>query len=286
MIEPLELARLQVISAWENQALVAGQHHARLFDLVQSHRLLDLAVVNQVSCFFFLIRFHLQQNQIADDRIMDLGIVQRLIRMVDRFGVNTFAGIRVVFDLHGQIAANRFDKHDVIDRNVRVRTVAMLIASRSCPAKLVLSRFFDFVIAAIVDVFDFSRCHAPFKRLDVVGGLSDLENHVQHWSAAIEPTERRAFIKAIQFVKVAAEFVVTDQFKRVGVELVVGESISRKHISDVDVGFQAELNVVPEQKSVANGNQVARDAIVLSRNAFGGKQFGFDIAENIGASQV
>ena len=65
-----------------------------MLDFVQSHRLLDLAVEDQVSRLIFLVRPYLQQHQIADDRVMDLGIVQRLIGIVDRFGVNAFAASR------------------------------------------------------------------------------------------------------------------------------------------------------------------------------------------------
>ncbi len=97
VIESFELTGLQIVTAGKNQPLIARQHHTGVLDFVQSHRLLDLAVEDQVPRLRFLIRSYLQQHQIADDRIVNLGIVQRLIGVVDRFGIDAFAASRCCF---------------------------------------------------------------------------------------------------------------------------------------------------------------------------------------------
>ena len=64
-------------------------------------------------------------------------------------------------------------------------------------------------------------------------------------------------------------------------ELVVGKTVNREDIGEFDFGFQSELNVIAEQKLVADGDQVTRHTVVISRHTFGGNQTRFDIAKDL-----
>ena len=135
MIEPLELARLQVISARKDQPLIAGKHHTSMFDLIQPHGFLDLAVKQQVTVLLFLVRPNLHEHQVADDRIGNLCVIEFLVRIVDRFGIDTLAGFGIVFDLDRQVSADGFDEDAVLDGDVWMGPVMMLVASGLVPAK-------------------------------------------------------------------------------------------------------------------------------------------------------
>ena len=76
-------------------------------DGIQSFGLLDLLVENDVAELLFLIGADLQQNIAADDRVVNLGVVQRLIQIVNFFGVDTLAAVRVVLDDRRALRGNR-----------------------------------------------------------------------------------------------------------------------------------------------------------------------------------
>ena len=190
--------------------MIPGKHHTGMFDLIQPHCALDLAVEDNEAKVLFLVRSDLQQHKIADDRIVDLGVVERLVRVVDRLGIDSFAGVCVVLDLDRQVATDGLNKDAIFDGDVGVRPVVMLVARRLGPAELVLGRVAYFVFAAIVEILDRIGCHSPFERLDVTRSLSDLKDHVQHRTSAKESQETRVFVEPVQFVKVAFESLVAD----------------------------------------------------------------------------
>ena len=72
-------------------------------------------IENQIAKRVFLERFHLQQNDVANDRVKDLRIIERLIRIIDRLRINSAAVSGVVFDFDCQIAADGFDENTVVD---------------------------------------------------------------------------------------------------------------------------------------------------------------------------
>ena len=134
-----------------------------MFDLIQPHRLLDFVVVDQITRYVFLIRFHFQQDQVANDRVVDFRVIKLLVSVVDWFGIDAFARFCVVFDFDRQVAADCFDKDFVVDRNVWVGAVVVLVTRRSRPTKFVLWWIFDFVLGSIVQVLQRIRCYSPFK---------------------------------------------------------------------------------------------------------------------------
>ncbi len=91
VVERFVFAVLQVITIGEDQAMIVRQHDTRIAYRIQSHRPLQFFVVQDVAEFLFLIRPHFQQNDIADDGVIDFGIIQRLVRVCDGFCVDAFA---------------------------------------------------------------------------------------------------------------------------------------------------------------------------------------------------
>ena len=109
-LERLVFATLQVVAIGENQSLIVGQQDTRVGDGVDAASLLSLLVVNNVAKRLLLVRTYFEQDRVTDDRVVDFGIVQRLVRIVYVLGVNPLAGLRVVLDLDRQIASDGFDK--------------------------------------------------------------------------------------------------------------------------------------------------------------------------------
>ena len=74
-----------------------------------------LLVVDQDAEVFLLIRFDLENDQAADDREEDFGIIERLVGIVDRLLVDPLPGRGVVLDLDCEVTAGRLDENPVID---------------------------------------------------------------------------------------------------------------------------------------------------------------------------
>lgn len=87
-----------------------------------------------------------------DECIVDLGVVEGLIAVHDRLGVNAFATRGVVFDLDRQIAAAALDENTVFDRNMRMQALAMQFAMGPAPLEFVLGRQGIFVIEPVAQV--------------------------------------------------------------------------------------------------------------------------------------
>ena len=133
--------------------MVLRKEDARFGDRIEPLRRLCFLVVNNVAKLIFFERLDLHQDDIANDRVENLCVVERLIGIVYRFGVNSRTVIGIVFDLDSKVTANRFDVDAIFNRNVRMQATAMKLTRCALPSKIMLRRILDFVVATIVDVF-------------------------------------------------------------------------------------------------------------------------------------
>ena len=72
-------------------------------------------VVDDVTEFIFLEGLNLHQDDVSNDRVLDVSIVERLVRIVYWFGVNAGSVFGVVFNLDGNVTANRFHEDTVFN---------------------------------------------------------------------------------------------------------------------------------------------------------------------------
>ena len=214
---------------------------------------------------------------------MDLGIVQRLIGVIDRFGVDPASVVGIILDLDRQIAADGFDEHAVLDRHVRMGPVAVRITCRPLPPERMLRRLGDFVVGSVVDVTNRVGRYDELERFDIAGAFTDLKHKMHVGSVGKKPSESRVFVKPIKFVKISDKAIIVDQIQRRFVEIGAVQSKRAKHVSQFDFGLQSELDVVPEQQHVTDADQIPRRAVVRSGDAGGGQQFGGDVAEDLAA---
>ena len=77
-------------------------------------------VEHQVAHACSLVRADPQQDQRADVRVCDLRVGEGLQRLVDGLAVDALAGLGVVLDLDGEVAADGLDEDLALDRDVRV----------------------------------------------------------------------------------------------------------------------------------------------------------------------
>ena len=81
-------AGLQVVSIRKDQAVVFGEKDASVGDRIKPTGGLGFLVEHEVPVIVLFERLNLQQNNIANDRVIVLTVVERLIRVVDWFVVD------------------------------------------------------------------------------------------------------------------------------------------------------------------------------------------------------
>ena len=78
-------------------------------------------VEDEVAVLLLAERLDAQQDEVPDLRPRDVGVVERLVRVVDRLAVDAPAVLGVVLDLDREVAADGLDEDGVEDVDVRVR---------------------------------------------------------------------------------------------------------------------------------------------------------------------
>jgi hypothetical protein len=124
-----------------------------------------------------------------------------LVSVIDRLGINAFAGRGVVLDLQGQIAADALDEDAILDRDVRMAAVAEGLARRHLPAELegwreALAAKLGF--RAAIDIAQTAAVEGPLENRDVVHARADLKNEIQVGADQRKLAERRLRIDLIQ----------------------------------------------------------------------------------------
>ncbi len=291
VVEGFVLTVLQVVAIGEDESVIIGQQYAGILDGIQPHGLLQLFVVDQITILLFLIRLHLQQNDVPDGGILNVGVIQCLVGIIDGFGVNPGAGVCVVFDLDGQVASHGFDEHSFQNGDMGMIAVVMVVSCGASPFEVMLWRKTKLVIAAIVDIPQ--RCpvcgggvYQPFEHLDFTDRPADSEHHVQVRTAECEFGKHRILVVAEQITKIASKVFVVQQLQVFGRQGVVSEGVDGEHICRFGFRLQSEVDVVAEQESLADGHHVSRKTVVVGGNPLRTQQSGVDGPEYFSACFV
>ncbi|MEM8621854.1 MAG: hypothetical protein AAGF73_19290 [Actinomycetota bacterium] len=231
--ERLRDARCEVVAGGEDDPVFLGQQLTGRGDCVLADHLARLGVEDEMPCRLLLERLDPQQHDRALHDVVNLGVVERLIWVVDGLGVDAHAGLRVVLDLDRQIATGALNEDEVFDRDVRVQPGALHLARRALPIERRLPGVTHLVIRAWIEVVQ-SRAvgpvaglDRPLERLEVVDILADVELHVHVRRPGEETGEACVLVVAIEVGEVFVERAVGDQVQRLLVEPAVGEAIHR-----------------------------------------------------------
>ena len=282
-IEQLVVAADEHVPAGEHDAVILGQRAATLADAIGADHLLRARVEHEIAPRGLAERQDFEEDEaarLADRGVEDLGVVERLIGIVDRLGINAFAGLGVVLDLDREIAVHALDEQRVEQVVVRVLAGDLVIARDLDPREVVRRREQRGVIAiaAIVDVDHRAiRLDPPAQDLRVLVRRARLEDGEELRVALDELDEPRLFVVAIQVREVALELGALQprrQRQRRGIERDVTsglrrEPMQREHVADLRFGLEPEEHVVTEEHVAADGHEVARRAVVLGAHALG-----------------
>ncbi len=165
--------------------------------------------------------------------------------------------------------------------------VSMLFTVRALPRELMLRRQRDFMLAAIVYIDKCVLFDPPFERFDIRGRLADLKDHVQERTAGVEAAEEGVLVETVERCEVGDKVLFAEhRINRIRAKLKAIQPIDCKDIGYMELGFQPELDIETEEKSLFQGNEIARDAVVFGRDPLGGQQLGFDVPKNCGSIAI
>ena len=167
---------LQVVAPGKDDPVIFGQLNTGLLDGIDAGRGLIPVVVNEIAVPRFPERQYFEENEIADEGIGDVRVVEGLVRVLDRFRVDSLSARGVVLDLDGEVAADALDEHSVLDRDVGVFARDLIVAGRGGPLKIVLRGQRELDVSTVIDVGQrVVLLDVEAEYLLVVDGLSGLE---------------------------------------------------------------------------------------------------------------
>ncbi|MDT4820899.1 hypothetical protein FQZ97_540490 [compost metagenome] len=277
-VEAFVLARLQVVAARKNDAVVFGQLHAGAADGVDALDLLRADVEHQVARDLLAVGLHAQQDQHAQLGPGDLGVGERLALVLHRLAVDAQPGLGVVLDLDREVAAQRLDEHGVEHVHVRVLAAHVVFARGHGPLEIVARGQGDVALAAVVDVIDVAvALDGPAEHAHVVQLLADLERGKQLVLRDAQLQQRGLLVVGVELAEVGGETRVFEEGagQRHRLQLVVlgggfawrCEPVQAEHVAHGRFLAQADEDVVAEQQQVADAHDVARHGVVLGARA-------------------
>ena len=292
-VEGLVFAVLQVVAAREDDAVVLGQLDAGLHDGIQPGRLAGLRVVDQSAPRAFAVRQHLEQDQRAHARELDVRVVQRLRAVLDRFAVDARAGLRVVLHLQRQVAADGLDEQGVEDVQVRVAAADFHVLGRPRPFEIERGRQHDVALAARIEVVHLALGRKrPAEHPHVRVLQADLEGHQQAAVTDDQLQQPRVLVIAVQLAEVALECIIGQEGRRdVDRRHIVAiarlhQPVDAEHVGDRGGRLQAHVDVEAEQQQVADLHDVAPDGVVLGAYAQAANGLHAAVAELLQAARV
>ena len=275
--EDLVLAAREHVPTREDDAVVLGQLPARESDRVDAHRGLGADVVDVVAKRLLAEGLHLEEQERAELRVVDLRVVHALVRIIDEVGEDALARLRVVLDLDREVAARRLDEDDVHDRDVRKAPRALVFARRPRPLEVVRARDHIVAVAARVDVRELARgIDAEAEDLDVAERRADLEDREKarvrdlktpELGLTVVAEEVRELLHEAWFLEVRR--VGRDGQLREVVRAVFRliEAVHAEDVRDARVLPKSEEDLEAEQQLAAHVHDVARHAVVRRANA-------------------
>ena len=271
-VEAAHLAGLQHITVREQDAVVVRQQHAAFGDAVNAVRLPRALIEDEMTPRFFLIRQDFEHDEIADDGVVNLGVVERLVLVIDGFAEDAATAVGVVLDFDREIAANGLDEDAILNADVRMRAVDVPVPRGPFPLKLLRRGEDKLVIAAIAEVAQraYVVIDEPFEGFDLRGPLSDLKAHVEMRADAVKLQEGGVLVVVVEVGEVLRELRLAEDAVLVRVEAVIAVLvvIHREDVLDFHRGPQPKVDVVAEEKTRRpDRGQIARHAVVVRRQS-------------------
>lgn len=254
------------------------QQHAGLADGIRPHDAMLFFIKDVIAEILLLVGANLENDELIDDRILDFRIVEFLKTIFHRFTVNAHTVLGIVLHFYREVATNAFDKHTVLNRNMRMVAVAVGLAIGLEPAEFVCRWVADtpvFCFRSAIDEFQIPLIVIPNECRKIRKRRTRAKIHEQLALTHRELAERTAFIDVVEAFEISDKTRVVDDIERLfaegsglGVTAIDGEHIGQFHFL-----FQPEADVESEEKTIiAELHHIARHAVVLRDDTIGLEQ--------------
>ena len=268
LVEEPFAALLEVVAPGEEDAMVLGQLDAGLGDGVHPEGLPPLAVEDEVPPGLLAVGQDAEQDQLAHGGVVDLGVVEGLVRILHRLGVDALARVGVVLHLDREIPADALHEHAVEDVQMRVHALHLVVAGGGMPLELLLGRQLVLRLAAVVEVGQrVVPLDGEAEDAHVPGRVAHLEDQQQAPRLLDELQEAGVLVVLVEFAEVLAEGGVAEQVGLGLLEAAAVELVDAEDILDLGLGLQPDVDVVAEDEMVPDADDVAGDAVVLGGDA-------------------
>lgn len=214
-VEGLRGAGGEVVAAGEDDPLVLRQPVARGPDAVEPPDGREQRVEDQVPPGVLLVRAHAQQHQRPDLRVRDVGVGQRLQRLVDGLLVDPVRGLGVVGDLDGEGAAECVDEEPaaLADGDVRVPPGNVGVPPGDRPVEVVGGR--EDMVALALRVEERPRRpvrpQRPAQHPDVLGVLPGPEDGEEPAVDAAQPQQAGVAEVAVKGGELTPEVLTAEE---------------------------------------------------------------------------
>ena len=215
---------------------------------------------------------------------MNLGVIERLVFVIDRLVINAATCGGVVLDFDCEIAADGLDKDAILDADVRVLAVDVHVPRCPLPRELLRRGKNKLVVAAVTEILQRALfiIDEPFEGLHLRRPLPDLKAHVKMRPNAVKLQEGGVLVVAVEIREILRELRVAEDRVFVGVKAVIAlmKIVHREDILHPHRRAQPEVDVVAKQESLrTNSRHVTRHAVVVRRQPSRCQQRRFDAAE-------
>ncbi|MGX1303931.1 hypothetical protein RKD35_005419 [Streptomyces albogriseolus] len=278
----------EAVAAGEDDALVLGQPAAALADAVEADDGAGEGVEDQMAVCGLLVGEDPQQDQRADAGMGDVGVGERLQRLVDGLAVDAVGRAGVVLRLHGEGAAEGVDEHLAPHGDVRVAAEDVVLAGGGRPREAGGRDARVVAVAAGVEEGGLAVLgDRPAQDANVAGLLAGLEDGEQRALDAAQPQQAGLPVVAVQGGELPLERGVVEQAghgvlgQPVQVAVVCGEDVAHG-----DVPLRAGAGFIAEEQHVADGDDVAGHGGAPGAQPLGAGEAQLGRAELLGPAPV
>ncbi|ESU50132.1 hypothetical protein P376_1896 [Streptomyces sp. HCCB10043] len=276
-VEGLRGAGGEVVAAGEDDPLVLGEPVAGRPDGVEPLDAAQQRVEDEMPPGGLLVRPHAQQRQRPDLRVLDVGVGQRLQRLVDGLLVDPVRRLGVVGDLDGQGAAERVDEEAaaLADGDVRVAAGAVGVAPGDGPVEVVGRG--EHMVALALRVQERPgravRAQGPAQHADVLGVLARTEDGQELAARPAQTEKARVAEVAVEGGELAPEAFVVEEGVAVLGRLAVPFGVPyEEDVVDPGLAPRPRPPLEAEQQLPAHGDEVTRHGGVLGAHLLGGQE--------------
>jgi hypothetical protein len=276
-VEVLAVPRGERVTARIDDAVVVRELDAGVCDRVDAMHAPGAPVEDEMAGTGLAVGPDAEQDVGSHTGEADLRVLERLVRVLDRLRVDPLSVLGVVLDLDREVSRDRLDEYLVEDRDVWMSPVDVVVAAGGRPLEVVGGGVLYVALAAVVDVRDAAlTLDGEAEHLQVSHSVARRQRDQEPPVAALQPGQGRGLVVFEELVEVAAEVGVVQEgasgdWREVEIARpIFREAVQAEHVLDARLLAQPDEDVVAEEQLVADGYDVAGNAVVLGADPLAG----------------